>query len=84
MTGEGQRGVEEEGVGLDGLGREGGDELGGLKRVILVIFEVGGEVRGDEAEKVVLGAKVEEVVRLGLTLLDDVATRGWWWWFDSE
>lgn len=76
MAGEGERGAEEEGVGLDGPGREGGDEPGGLERVVLVVFEVGGEVGGDEAERVVLEAEVEEVVRLGLTLLYDVAAGG--------
>lgn len=76
MAGEGERGAEEEGVGLDGPGREGGDEAGGLERVVLVVFEMGREVGGDEAERVVLGAEVEEVVRLGLTLLDDVAAGG--------
>ena len=76
VAGEGERGAEEEGVGLDGPGREGGDEAGGLERVVLVVFEVGREVGGDEAERVVLGAEVEEVVRLGLTLLDDVAAGG--------
>ena len=76
MAGEGERGAEEEGVGLDGPGREGGDEAGGLERVVLVVLRVGGEVGCDEAERVVLGAEVEEVVRLGLTLLDDVAAGG--------
>ena len=55
MAGEEERGAEEEGVGLDGLGREGGDEPGGLERVVLVVFEIGGEVGGDEVERVVLG-----------------------------
>ena len=52
---EGERGAEEEGVGLNGPGREGGDEPGEFERVILVVFEMGGEVGGDEAERVVLG-----------------------------
>ena len=55
MAGEGERGAEEEGVGLDGPGREGGDEPDGLERVVLVVFEMGGEVGGDKVERVVLG-----------------------------
>lgn len=83
VAGEGERGAEEERVGLQGPGREGGDESGGLKRVVVVgggvvglgLVVEGGEVGGDEAERVVLGAKVEEVVELGLALFHHTTTR---------
>lgn len=83
MAREGERGAEEERVGLQGPCREGGDESGGLERVFvggggvvgLGLVVEGGEVGGDEAERVVLGAKVEEVVELGLALFHHTTTR---------
>lgn len=79
MAGEGEGGAEEEGGGLEGPGGEGGDEAGGLEGVVVVggVVVVVGVVVGlegrkvgrDEAERVVLGTEVEEMVGVGLTLL---------------
>lgn len=76
MAGEGEAGAEEERAGLEGPGGEGGDEACGLEWVLFVVVGLqGGKVGGDEAERVVLGADVEEVVGLGLPLLYNVPAR---------
>lgn len=81
VAGEGEGGAEEERVGLQGPGGEGGDEAGGQEGVFVVgvvgLLGVGegGEVGGDEAERVVLGTEVEEVVELRLALFHHTAAR---------
>lgn len=80
VAGEREAGAEEERAGLEGPGGEGGDEAGGLERIffavaVVVVGVEGGEVGGDEEERVVLGAEVEEVVGLRLPLFDHAAAR---------
>lgn len=75
MAGEGDGGAEEKRAGLEGPSGEGGDEACGLEGVIFVVLVVDRKVRGHEAEWVVLGTEVEEVVMLGLTLFDHVVAR---------
>lgn len=79
MAGEGEGGAEEEGTWLEGPSGEGGDEARGVEGVLVILMEesrVGGEVRGDKAERVVLCSDMEEVVVLGLTLFHDSAAGG--------
>lgn len=77
MAGEGEGGLEVEWAGLEGPGGEGGDEARGLERVLVVLVECGeGEIRCDQAQRVVLGAQVEHVVRMRLALFHHAPAGG--------
>lgn len=80
MAGERDGGLKVKRAGLQGPGGERGEEARGLKRVLLVAgvvkMESGErEIGGGEAQRVVLGAEVEDVVGMRLSLFHDAAAR---------
>lgn len=83
MAGERERRAEEERIGLERPGGEGGDEASGVEGIFVFVGGIGvdilvdgGEIGGDETERVVLSSEVEEMVVLRLSLLHDTAARG--------
>ena len=77
VAGEGEGGASEDGARLEGPGGEGRDESGGLERIFLVglgrLRRGGLEIGGDEGERSVLRAEMEEVVVLRLAFFDYAA-----------
>lgn len=71
MAGEGERGLKVKRGGLEGPGGEGRDEARGLEGVVIVVVGLEGgerEIRCDETHGVVLGAHLEHVVGMRLSL----------------
>ena len=84
-AGEGGGGAGEDGVALEGEGREGGDEARGEEGVLVIFaagrrggggLDGGGEVGGDEGERVEGGEEGEEGVRVEVALEDDAGAGG--------
>lgn len=78
MAGEGGGGAGEDGLALEGEGREGGDEAGGEEGVVVVGGRGGGrgEVGGDEGERVDGGDEGEEGVGVEMALEDEAGAGG--------
>lgn len=89
LAGEGGRGAGEDGVALEGEGREGGDEAGREEGVVVVVVVAGGgggrggrrrrgvgEVGGDEGERVERGEEGEEGVGVEVALEDEAGAGG--------
>lgn len=81
MAGERDGGLKVKRAGFQGPGGERGEEARGFERVLLVAGVVlvvesrEREIGGGEAQRVVLGAEVEDVVGMRLSLFHDPAAR---------